>query len=54
MLAMPMPAEAARAFFAQAMATSNTSSTPARRALRSADSIGRWDDGLGWQQAAAE
>jgi diguanylate cyclase (GGDEF)-like protein len=53
MLAMPMPAVAARAFFTAAMANSNTSSPP-RRALRSADSIGHWDDGLGWQQAAAE
>jgi diguanylate cyclase len=55
LLARPMPAEAARAFFADAMAAANTSpSGSPRRTLRSADSIGRWDDEFGWQQAAAE
>jgi diguanylate cyclase (GGDEF)-like protein len=55
LLAMPMPSDEVRTFFTDAMANSNTRpSTPPRRALRSADSIGRWDDELGWQRAVAE
>ncbi len=56
LLARPMPADAVRVYFAEALAQAkNKKSAPPRRALHSTDRMNQWDDDeFGWQQAAAE